>query len=210
MFLISWFFYLFLLCSIRLLVKYAFILRYEAWVNLSECLVSLKTFLKSAQNQSVSNEICSGSSHEIGCSLPIVFQRNWPWKFPRNSREIGRFFREFAPENPAKFDFFPATYQKPCEMTSQSFPVSCFWSRSFVTHRKWNLTHQNTGKENYYRIIFLLYLSVHWGEFITQIKKICHIHFKTLSPYFIPFIKPLKKSGHVLGIGKVKLFIATP
>ena len=33
-FLISWFFYLFLLCSISLLVKYAFILRYEAWENL--------------------------------------------------------------------------------------------------------------------------------------------------------------------------------
>ena len=27
-------------------------------------------------------------------------------KFPRNSREIGRFLREFVPENPAKFDFF--------------------------------------------------------------------------------------------------------
>ena len=26
--------------------------------------------------------------------------------FPRKSREIGRFFREFAPENPAKFCFF--------------------------------------------------------------------------------------------------------
>ena len=38
--------------------------------------------------------------------LPIAFQRNWPRKFPRNSREIGHFFREFAPENPAKFDFF--------------------------------------------------------------------------------------------------------
>ena len=25
---------------------------------------------------------------------------------------------------------------------------------------------------------FLLYLSVHWGDFIEQIKKICHIHFK--------------------------------
>ena len=33
-FLISWFSYLFLLCSIHLLVKYAFILLYEAWVNL--------------------------------------------------------------------------------------------------------------------------------------------------------------------------------
>ena len=69
-------------------------------------LVSFKTFLKSVQNQLLSSEICLGSSHEIGCSLPIVFQRNWPRKFPRNSREIGRFFREFVPENPAKFDFF--------------------------------------------------------------------------------------------------------
>ena len=34
------------------------------------------------------------------------FQRNWPRKFPRNSREIGRFFGEFVPENPGKFDFF--------------------------------------------------------------------------------------------------------
>ena len=26
--------------------------------------------------------------------------------FPQNSREIGRFFREFVPKNLAKFDFF--------------------------------------------------------------------------------------------------------
>ena len=91
-FLMSWFFYLFLfICSINLLVKYDFILRYEAWVNAIKRLVSLKTFLKSAQTQSLSSEICS-----------------------RNSREIGRFFHEFVPENPAKFDFFSATYQKPC------------------------------------------------------------------------------------------------
>ena len=39
------------------------------------------------------------------------------------------------------------------ELTSQSFPVPSFWSRSFVPHRKWNLmllVHQNTGKENRY------------------------------------------------------------
>ena len=39
------------------------------------------------------------------------------------------------------------------ELTSQSFPVPCFWSRGFVLHRKWNLmllVHQNTGKENRY------------------------------------------------------------
>ena len=43
------------------------------------------------------------------------------------------------------------------EMTSQSLPVSCFWPRGFVPHRKWNLTllvHQNTGKENRYRKCF--------------------------------------------------------
>ena len=56
---------------------------------------------------------------------PIAFQRNLLGKLSRNRpfftnrfsakltsknpakfREIGRFFREFAPENPAKFDFF--------------------------------------------------------------------------------------------------------
>ena len=63
---------MFLLCSISVLVK-----RYEARVNLQERLVSLKTFLKSAQNQSLSREISLGSSHEIGRSLPIVFQRIW-------------------------------------------------------------------------------------------------------------------------------------
>ena len=33
--------------------------------------------------------------------------------FPQKSCEIGRFSREFAPENPAKFCFFSAKYQKP-------------------------------------------------------------------------------------------------
>ena len=67
------------------------------------------------------------------------------------------------------------------ELMSQSFPVPCFWSRGFVPHRKWNLmllVHQNMGKENRYEKTFLLYLSVHWGDLIEQIKKICHIHFK--------------------------------
>ena len=39
------------------------------------------------------------------------------------------------------------------ELTSQSFPVPCFWSRGFVPHRKGNLmllVHQNMGKENRY------------------------------------------------------------
>ena len=75
------------------------------------------------------------------------------------------------------------------EMMSQSFPVSCFWSHSFVSHQKWNFTflvHQNMGKKNRYWIyLFLLYLSVHCGDFIEQIKKICHIHFKGESKWIL-------------------------
>ena len=74
----------------------------------------MKTFLKSAQNQSLSSEMGSGSSHKIGHSLPsflsetglensrkipaksVVFSMNLPLKIPRN------------------LTFFPATYQKPC------------------------------------------------------------------------------------------------
>ena len=70
----------------------------------------MKTFLKSAQNQSLSSEICSGSSHEIGRSLPIVFQRNWPWKFPRN-RPF--FSTNLSLKIPRNLTFFSATYQKP-------------------------------------------------------------------------------------------------
>ena len=74
------------------------------------------------------------------------------------------------------------------EMTSQSFPVSCFWSRGFVSHRKWHLTllvHQNMEleKENRYRKIFLLYLSVHWADLIEQIKKKTVIY--TLRTWFL-------------------------
>ena len=47
--------------------------------------------------------------------LPIAFQPSLPRKFPRNSRDIGHFFCDFVPENPAKFDFFSTTYQKPCK-----------------------------------------------------------------------------------------------
>ena len=36
----------------------------------------------------------------------LLFGENLPRKFPRNSREIGRFLREFASSNPAKFHFF--------------------------------------------------------------------------------------------------------
>ena len=53
------------------------------------------------------------------------------------------------------------------ELTSESFPVSCFWSRGFVPHRKWNLmllVHQNTGKENRNPKIFFCYTYQYIGE----------------------------------------------
>ena len=80
---------------------------------LQEPLVSLKTFLKSAQNESLSSEICSRSSTKLAVLYQSFFSRNWPRKFPQNSREIGCFFREFDPENPAKFDFFPRPTRSP-------------------------------------------------------------------------------------------------
>ena len=67
------------------------------------------------------------------------------------------------------------------ELTSQSFPVPCFWSLVFVSHRKWNLmllVHQNTGKENRYGKNFFAVLISTLGRFDRANKKNCHIHFK--------------------------------
>ena len=60
------------------------------------------------------------------------------------------------------------------ELTSQSFPVSCFWSRGFVPFRKWNLmllVHQNTGKENCYGKNFFATLISTLGRFNRANKK---------------------------------------
>ena len=67
---------------------------------------TLKMLVWSAQNWSISREICHENNHKIGPFLPIAFCWGLPLKLPRNSREIGRFFREFVCKNPAKFDFF--------------------------------------------------------------------------------------------------------
>ena len=64
-FLTSWLFYLFLLCSISLLVKYDFILQYEAWVNA----IRVSSFIENVPQIS---------------AKPIAFQRNLPGKLPRN------------------------------------------------------------------------------------------------------------------------------
>ena len=45
------------------------------------------------------------------------FTSKIPAKIPQKK---GRFYCEFVPKNPAKFDFFSATYQKPCIRHSQA------------------------------------------------------------------------------------------
>ena len=66
---------------------------------------TLKTLVWSAQNRSISIEICLENNHKIGRFLP-AFWWSLPRKFPWNSHEIGRIFREVVPKNPAKFGFF--------------------------------------------------------------------------------------------------------
>ena len=74
----------------------------------------LKTLVWSAQNWSISSEIYPENNHKIGHFLRTTFQQSLPWKFLWNSHEISQFFRELVFKNPAKFDLFSATYQKPC------------------------------------------------------------------------------------------------
>ena len=97
-----------LLCSKSLLVKYDFILRYEASVNAIRASSFIENFPQISAKPIAFQRNLLG---KLSQNRPFfVFQRNWPqnWpqNFPRNSREISRFFREFVPENPAKFDFF--------------------------------------------------------------------------------------------------------
>ena len=68
------------------------------------------------------------------------------------------------------------------EMTSQSFPVSCFWSRSFVPHLNWSLTllgasKYGEGKSLSKIVLCYINISVDWGDLIGQINKSSHIHF---------------------------------
>ena len=74
---------------------------------------TLKMLVWSAQNRSISSEICPENNHKIHCFLLIAFQPSLRQKFPQNSCEIDRFFCDFVPKNPPKFDFFSSTYQKP-------------------------------------------------------------------------------------------------
>ena len=62
----------------------------KSWQNCRP--FSLKTFVKSAQNRSLSSEICPKIPAKSAVFLPIVFRRNLPQKFPQIFHEIGPFF----------------------------------------------------------------------------------------------------------------------
>ena len=64
------------------------------------------------------------------------------------------------------------------ELTSQSFPVSCFWTKppGGEIWRFWHIT--TRGRKIAIEKNFWLYLSAHLGDLVEQIKKVCHIHFK--------------------------------
>ena len=66
------------------------------------------------------------------------------------------------------------------ELTSQSFPVSCFGAAVLYPTGSeiWCFWHIKTRGRKI--AIEKKNLSAHWGDLIEQIKKICHIHFKPL------------------------------
>ena len=64
---------------------------------------TLRTLVWSAQNRSISSEICPKNNHKMSRFLLIAFWQSLPRKFPWNSREIGRFFLQLVPKNPMTF-----------------------------------------------------------------------------------------------------------
>ena len=93
----------------------------ENWQNCR--FVSLKTFVKTAQNQFLS---FFAQKISTKWTFFFVFWWNLSQIFQQNSCEISHFFYEFVSKNPTKFDFFSVTYQKPCVMNSLCYKSS--WS----------------------------------------------------------------------------------
>ena len=73
---------------------------------------TLKTLVWSAQNRSISSEICPENNHKIRRFFTDCFPAKFAPKIPAKSAD----FPGFVPENPGKFDFFSTTYQKPCNI----------------------------------------------------------------------------------------------
>ena len=114
----------------------------------------LQTLVRSAQNRLISSEIC-------------VFTDCFLVKFaPENSRENSRFFREFVPKNPTKFDFFFRNLSEAlfCGATSLLvFDKSCTNLASFLFLTLWVPMVTNVN--------FLLTISIHCQEMVMRINK---------------------------------------
>ena len=102
-FLISWFFYLFLFCSISLLVKYDFILRYEAWVNAIKASSFIENFPQISAKSIAYQRNLLGKLLQNRPFFTNHFSTKLASKIPAKSAV---FSCEFVPENSTKFDFF--------------------------------------------------------------------------------------------------------
>ena len=74
-------------------------------------------------------------AREAPTKSAVLYQSFFSETGLENSREIGRFFREFAPENPAKLDFFPRPTRSPVKYTLNS--------NSFLIDRKHTVNFRN-------------------------------------------------------------------
>ena len=72
---------------------------------------TLKMLVRSGENRSISSKICPENNKQ---NPPFFYLLLSGQVYPENSRKVGQFFLDFVPKNPTKFDFFSATYQKPC------------------------------------------------------------------------------------------------
>ena len=119
-FLISWFF-ICLSCSISLLVKYDFILRYEAWVNV----IRASSFIENLpQISAKTNRFPAKFAREAPTKSAILCQSFFSETGLENSRKIpvksAIFSANLSLKIPRNLTFFPATYQKPWFWESQS------------------------------------------------------------------------------------------
>ena len=79
-----------------------------------QMMTSIRKTLKTLSDQRKSDRFLVKFALKITTKSVFFDRLIFGWVCPENSCEIGRFFGEFAPKNPAKFVSFSAIYQKPC------------------------------------------------------------------------------------------------
>ena len=102
------------------------------------------------------------------------FQRNWPRKFPRNSCKIGCFFREFVPENPAKFDFFFRDLPEALGMTPGKKWFYILPS-NVATHIFANIYFMSLVHKLYCFNVSLFNQIVEWSFWQRSVEKLCYV-----------------------------------